>query len=301
VTDAHFVAEGPPEVAAFLEGRGFGVTLLPDDIELEAESQAWASLPRCDAIVAELVDINLARQKMLRQHADSLIVFDDLLDHVYCADIVVCGQELPAYGNQAMSAAGTRFLVGYEYFLLDPKLLQFRHGERDFPAVARKVLVAFGGGRYDVAYLKTARALAGCPGLSATFVLGPAASPWLREALRDQLPNAELLGSVENMGERLRDADLAIVSGGYLKLEAAVTGTPAMMIATQWHQVPLAEQFAGRTSMPYLGYQGFIEPADIRECIQRFRDPGLRKETGEHAAAIVDGCGMERVYDEIFG
>ena len=55
---------------------------------------------------------------------------------------------------------------------------------------------------------------------------------------------ATVLGGVDDMPDRLWNCDLAIVSAGYSKIEAAIMGTPALMMSVQWHQIPLAARFA---------------------------------------------------------
>jgi len=297
-----FLAEGPDTVADYLTNRGFEVTALLEDISPEDERAILSGHGKADVLICEMLDCTPALQSLLRQFTDKLVVFDDLLDHRYDADLVVCAQALPAYGNMEISAPGTKFLTGYEYFMFSPCWRDFHGKQRDHRASVASILVAFGGGCYDGAYIKTARAIATLPSNSeATFVLGYAADGALADEIKRELPSATVLGGVDNMAELLSGADLGILSAGYLKLEAAITRTPAVLVATQWHQIPLAEEFVKCCGAPYVGYMGFVTSESISRAITGLESSEARRELSSRAAGIIDADGFERVYEEIFG
>ncbi len=300
--DLRFFAEGPPEVHDYLRGRGFETVELPDGIGLDDERAILERFPRSRATIVEMLDCHPRRQHLLRERTDRLAIIDDLLDHRFDADLVICGQSLPHYGNIAISHPKTRFLTGYDYFIFDPAYRRYAGRSRPHRPKVESVLVAFGGGRYDAAYLKTALALAALdPRPTISVVLGYAPREDLGRELADLLPGAAILGGVSDMPDRLAAADLAIVSGGYLKLEAAATATPMVMIATQWHQMPLAEEFTRHTGAPYAGYMGFVTPATIGEALAALAPVAARAALAERMRAVVDGQGINRVYDAIFG
>ncbi|QGY40886.1 hypothetical protein GM415_12350 [Pseudodesulfovibrio cashew] len=299
-TDIHFLVEGPKEVPAFIESRGYPVTGLPDEVSLEDEGAALEALGRFDLVIMEMLECHHLRQRLLKRFADKVVVFDDLLDHTYECDLVICGQDLPSFGNISISSPATRFETGYDYFMFAPAYRRYIGKERALNSEVRTALVAFGGGRYDVAYLKAAHALARFPQVTPTFILGPAATR-LGEDLQAILPEAKILGRVDNMDEMLFNSDLAIVSAGYLKLESAITRTPAIMIATQWHQIPLAEEFHAKAGMASAGYMGFTTPDELASLITQLLPMGSRQQTVEAALKAVDGKGSDRVLDLLFG
>ncbi len=147
----------------------------------------------------------------------------------------------------------------------------------------------------------TTKAVAKMPSApKATFVLGFAAEEILGKELAEILPKAIILGGVDNMDELLWRTDLAIVSAGYLKMEAAITATPAILVASQWHQLPLAEEFVKRTGAPYAGYMGFMTSDDIAQAAIALESASARSDLAERTAKVVDGQGFERVYRAIF-
>ncbi len=294
-----FFAEGPREVCSYLEGQGFEVEMLPEDVEPEEEHARLSAHEPSDVVFAEMLDITPERQAVLRQHGDRLVVFDDLCDHVYDADLVVCGQDLPSHANTDLSHSRTRFLVGYEYFLCRPEFLPFADRPRRHSPNLERVLVTLGGGSYDVGYLKTAHALART-NLEATFVLGHADHGDLAERLRAILPGATVLGGVSDIEQRLWDCDLVIGSAGYTKLEAALTRTPCLMMSVQWHQIPLAQVFHARADTVDLGYMAYVEVDAIAGALSTMESADVRADHARRARRVVDGRGFERVHRAVF-
>jgi spore coat polysaccharide biosynthesis predicted glycosyltransferase SpsG len=296
-----FIAEGEQVLIDLLESRGFETVKLAPDINLTDEEKILSDLSRPDITVVEMLDYTFGKQMMLRNYTDKLVVFDDLLDHRYCADLVISGQELPHCGNRDISSPDTKFLMGYRYFPFHNAFKKYDPQQRDHPENIQRILVAFGGGHYEVAYLKAALALKDLElEAKVTFVLGPDAPIDLGKELSVILPNSKLVAGVENMAEELQNADLAIVSAGYLKLEAAVSGTPAIMVPTQWHQIPLAERFMARTGMPSAAYMSFLEIDSLRDMIKNLQPKSARVEQTKRCTKVIDTEGTDRILDAIF-
>ena len=273
---------------------------LREDISLEEEEQILVQSPRADLTIIEMLDCDYEIQELYRRYSKKLCVFDDLLDKSYCADLVICGQQLPYYGNIEVSHPDTRFLTGYEFFIADKEFEKYREKAKKLNQSVTSCLVTLGGGAYELAYVKIARALAKMSGIEKlTFVLGPQLESRAEFDVRRDLPAANVVGGVENMDEMLWEHDLAIVSAGYLKIEAALTSTPAMMIATQWHQIPLGQQFATATQMPFLGYMGFISSGMVESSISTLLDKSTRQCMVDSYRGVVDSRGAERVWRKL--
>jgi len=295
--DILFFVEGPNEVIKYLKHCGFQVIELSEDIALEDESDIFSKYSKPDSLIVEMEDCDYNRQQMLKEHAKKLVIFDDLLDHRYCADMVVCGQALPYYGNKEISSPDTQFLLGFKYFLCRPEFMTYTKKNRNFSSTINNVLISLGGGRYDVGYLKAAYALAKFKEtITSTFILGYAVQERLTKEIAKILPNAKIYGGVDDIEKMFWQTDLAIVSGGYNKLEAAITATPAIMISVKWHQIPLAEEFSKITGMPYVGYMSFATPEMIQNQIENLRSLGKRKDLSQRARTVIDGKGFDRVY-----
>ena len=297
--EAFFFAEGPAEVETYLREQGFEVHMLPENLDAEEEARLLAEHGRFEVCFAEMLDITPARQAVLRERAERLVIFDDLCDHAYDADLVVSGQDLPSHANRAISSPGTEFMVGYEYFLCRPEFLSYVGRERKHTSSMEQVLVTLGGGGYAVGYLKAALALAQLD-VRVTFILGYADHGDLANQLLAIVPHARVLGGVDDMPERMWDCDLVIGNAGYTKLEAALTQTPCLMMSVQWHQIPLAQVFSKRSGTPDLGYMSYVEPEALVNELRAMLPAEIRAERANEAARVVDGRGFERVHEAVF-
>ena len=297
--DAVFFAEGPPEVETYLLEQGFEVHMLPEGLNAAEEELLLAQHERFEVIFVEMLDITPQRQAILRTMTNRLVVFDDLCDHAYDADLVVAGQDLPSHANRTISAPGTEFLVGYDYFLCRPEFIPFVSRDRQHSTSLEHVLVTLGGGSYAVGYLKAALALAQLD-VRVTFILGYADHGDLANQLLDIVPHARIFGGVDDMPHHMWACDLVIGNAGYTKLEAAMTQTPCLMMSVQWHQIPLAQVFSERSGTPDLGYMSYVEPDDLARQLRAMEPQAAREEQAERAAEVVDGLGFERVYDAVF-
>lgn len=296
-----FLLEGPGEAASVLRGRGFDVVALPEDLAPSLEARILAREWEADVCIAEMLDLDLERQAALRRTAGRLVILDDLLDQRYDADLVVCGQDMARDADAVERTSRTRLLTGYRHFLLPERFLARRKAAESQPETVRRLLVAFGGGRYDLAWIKAARAIAGLEAeIDTTFVLGPAARSELGEEIRALVPTARILAEGDLPSEFSR-CDLAVTSAGYLKIEAAATGTPCLQIATQWHQIPLGERFAERVGAPYLGVMPYVGPRAIQEALRELAPRSRRVALARRGLELIDGRGADRVLPTLLG
>jgi spore coat polysaccharide biosynthesis predicted glycosyltransferase SpsG len=299
--DVIFFAEGPEDVHSYIRHRGFKVVKLPENITPEEEVKRLKEYSRPDIIIMEMLDCTYERQRALKKNTDTLVVFDDLLDHIYCADIVVCAQLLPSYGNSEISDNHTRFLTGFEYFLNRSEFNKYRLMEKNYKDKVTDIVVCLGGGGYAAGYIKTACALAMLQrNIRPVFISGYDNGSGLTQKIKSILPEAECHGAVADIDQYFWNADLAIVAGGYTKIETASTSTPSVLIAVQWHQIPLAEMFSRLTGMPYAGYMSFLYPSDIVSAVRMLDSVKTRESLGINAGKLIDGEGFSRVYREIF-
>lgn len=303
-----FLAEGPPEVIQYLEKRGFPTAALKEDLPLEEEEAQLRRYGHADVIFVEMLDVTPERQDLLNRYCDQLVIFDDLCDHIYDADLVVCGQALPSHANRDLSSARTRFLVGPEYFLCRPEFVPFSNRKRSFAKHPTRYLITLGGGAYDVGYLKIALALQKLrqeslksqqPPIQPTFVLGYGQTT-LRQRLLELLPEATVLHGVDDLEKHLWANDIAVISAGYTKFEAALTQTPFVMMSAQWHQIPLAQSFAAISGATDLGYMAYVDSEQIAHSLRALKDQGQRENQAKRARKAVDGRGFERVYQAAF-
>ena len=299
--DIVFFVEGPVAVTDYLKQQNLKAVAIPEDISVSDERDILANYKRADVIICEMLECCLNRQAVFKKFSSMVVIFDDLLDNRYNVDLVISAQALPAYGNIEISSPKTKFEIGYKYFMMSSDFLAHTTKTREHSNAIDSILIAFGGGSYDAAYLKSARAIFDQEkSFKTTFVLGYDHNQDLADEILRELPGAIIIGGVNNMAELMAQSDLAIVSAGYLKLEAAVTRTPTILIATQWHQIPLAMEYIKHTNVPFLGYKSFVTSDLISQGILNLKSKRSRERAADQASGITDGLGFERVYNLIF-
>ena len=96
-------------------------------------------------------------------------------------------------------------------------------------------------------------------------------------------------------------AKFAIAAGGYVKLELAAAGTPALLVSIVDHQAQLAEVFSRRSSSArYLGPIEDVSPEFVLGSLKELQaDQDLHQSMSRAGMNFVDGDGADRILDAI--
>jgi UDP-2,4-diacetamido-2,4,6-trideoxy-beta-L-altropyranose hydrolase len=230
-----------------------------------------------------------------------LLVVDDLTRAVFPRAVVV-NPSTDALGSDYDPTNQPVLLIGPEYALLRDEYAGVAARKRHREGPPAKVIVALGGG--VVAGELTQRVLAGIAQgfgtqteltLLAGFddgrmlVESGALAPFARAEVKSNLPS---------IVELLLEADVAVVSGGVTKYEAAATATAAVTVATVPHQESWASSYADLGASLYAGGASDLTAEKVAASCRRLLDGATRRATGERGAALVDGRGAQRVLDE---
>jgi spore coat polysaccharide biosynthesis predicted glycosyltransferase SpsG len=181
-------------------------------------------------------------------------------------------------------------LAGTRYALLRREILDAAGASRRTVGPAQTVLVSLGGGRWrerGVALLEAvAREL---PGLTVRATVPPELAPTGVESVDPGLLPAQLAA-----------ADVALLSGGVLKYEAAVCGLPALLVALVPHQVEVAAAFAETGAARMLGSLDVLDPGEAAWELAALAADALGRAAMTAAArAAVDGRGVWRVAESL--
>jgi spore coat polysaccharide biosynthesis predicted glycosyltransferase SpsG len=294
--DLRFLVEGEASATEEVRAAGFSCLALPPGIGSVDECELLERLPRPDLLVAEMPAFRLRHQRRLRARCETLVIFDDLLDQQYAADLLFCGQECTPSPVEVDLRDGCVLHDGYEHFVLGSGFHpRARDHEEAAPRIER-VLVTFGEGGHESALTKTARALRLFEReLDVMVALGREGGEGVRQEVACLLPRARLVEVLEEGGEAYRWCDVAITGGGHTRMEAAACGAPALTIATGWHQVGMSEHFAARGGALHLGTLPYVGPGRIVKGLRALDAPELRSSLAGRGPELVDGRGGERV------
>lgn len=193
-------------------------------------------------------------------------------------------------GSVSYPQAG-RTLAGPRFALLREAVRRAAGRGRDPVAPVRRIVVSLGGSDLGARARVLLETIAprGDDGLEVVATLPAGGLPaGVEAAPRSELP------------ELLAWADMAILSGGVLKYEAAACGLPALLVAVVEHQVEVARRFAATGAARYLGRLDRLSAFAVGTAVARLRrDADTRLRMRTVGRRLVDGRGVQRIADAV--
>ena len=286
-----------------LKGEGFAVHPLKDSYprvqDWKVTKHLLAQTPE-SWLILDGYSFDSAYQKEVKRRGHRLMVLDDMARLPYYYADIILNQNIHADEMSYFCASNTKILRGTEYVLLRQEFLKWKGWKREFPEVARKILVTLGGGDPDNVTLKVVRALKqiAIPDMEVSIVLGPA-NPHLSriQEERSSLPfPIHLLYSRENMAELMAWADLAVAAAGTTTWEMAFMGLPGILLVIADNQRGPAEKLQKEGVFPVLGLEPHWAEPELVQCVLSLMGGRkIRQEMSQKGRLLVDGLGTNRV------
>lgn len=293
------VVEGDEGVRAVRKEWGAEWVELPEGVATDKEVR-WLDRVRPDILIVDLLQIPTSARLLYREQSDLLAVFNDLARQYSEPDILICPQVLDSYPSPA---TGQRWLTGADYFVMDDSFR--RDGEpRSIRPHVETVLVVMGGclpPEVETWTLELVDRLRDQP-FRTQVVLGFDQAGAIERYRRVAGPKVTFIEGTHELGRLMWEADLAIAASGYVKLELAAMGTPAVLVSLIDHQDGLGRAFAERTGAArYLGSIATLAPeAVVTATLALSADIEARRTMSEAGRRAVDGRGAERIERELF-
>ncbi|GAD64251.1 UDP-2,4-diacetamido-2,4,6-trideoxy-beta-L-altropyranose hydrolase [Aquipseudomonas alcaligenes] len=328
--ECHFLCrDHPGHLVELVRGKGHVVHVLnceqdsPIDPEGPAHA-AWlgatqeqdvqACLPILQALQPDwlIVDhyaLDIRWEERLRPFCRRLMVIDDLADRVHACDLLLDQNLGRLPGDYArLTPSHCRTLIGPTYALLRPDFSQLREyslQRRKTPAL-RHLLITMGGvDQYNASgrvldALKQVRLPADC---KISVIMGLQA-PWVElvRTMALQMPwPTDVLVNVDDMAQRMAEADLAIGAAGSTSWERCCLGLPTFQLVSAQNQQEAARALEEVGAVRKLSLED-----DLSSTLPRLFDAlgkhleGLRNLT-QQAAAVTDGSGCRLLMCELLG
>jgi spore coat polysaccharide biosynthesis predicted glycosyltransferase SpsG len=239
-------------------------------------------------------------QVEIKRSGAKLLVLDDFgaLDR-YVADIVVNQDPIADERLYACRNAETRLLLGTDYTFLRREFRQHPRPERKVPALARRLLLTFGGSDPDQL---TEMALAelesvAIDALEVVVLIGPSNLRGAQlEATGQCRSRIRLLRNPPDIPEWMAWCDLAVTAAGSTIWELAYCRVPCIAVLVNEDQSPAIDILQQRGACQSLGIGRRLLPGQLAGAISSLcGDPQRRTVLGTNLAAMVDGRGAERV------
>ncbi|MCD9023663.1 UDP-2,4-diacetamido-2,4,6-trideoxy-beta-L-altropyranose hydrolase [Cohnella silvisoli] len=295
---------------SFIRSRGYGVYPIPPaesnwetDAEFTLAYVTQEKLP-IDWLIIDHYGLEAKYESVLRPHAKRVLVIDDLADRSHRCDLLL-DQNPYRDGNkryEGLVEESCTMLLGPKYALLRPEFAR----EREYiwrSGDIRSILVSFGGADMTGETMKTLQALEPLltDKVKVKVLMGKINSQ--AERIREmclRLNQVECFDHVDDVATLMREADLAIGSGGTTTWERCCLGLPAIVIMTADNQVELSENASELGVISLLGRAEQVQAAHIRDRVL-----GLMHSTAEmtnmsvKGTRLVDGLGVDRTVKEL--
>tara|TARA_R110000868_G_scaffold7354_4_gene40009 strand:- start:22762 stop:23844 length:1083 start_codon:yes stop_codon:yes gene_type:complete len=300
------------DMIAPAEAAGWDIRLLDPGLTDAADAAATGEAvqrAQVDLVVTDLCSrsfidspkrLSVYHEMLCSRIGPPVLSIEDCRMESFASDVAVipyeCGD--PCIADRA--APGCRVFAGPEFYIGDTRL-SFWRAKRVIRAAATKILVVVGGSDPLGVAVDVARALSAVPdsGLEVRVIAGHGLDPERRVELRtlcDIHPMLEMIDFVQDIGEHLVWADLAVLGEGLVRFEAAITGTPSITISQFEHHSDVLERFFSLGTTTYLGPAHALTPDSIIAGIRKLAlAPDQRRSQSETGMKIYDGMGCERI------
>jgi len=299
----------------FIEVSGFKLFCLKSGgISLNFEIDAKETLNilsqnklDCDWLIVDHYALGSEWESKLKSVVKHIMVIDDLANRAHDCDILL---DQNYYINAAMRYDGlvptqAMKLLGPEFAMLRSEFAHTKVSLRTRLNKITRLLIFFGGSDLANETAKTLEALEHInkKDLFVDVVLG------VQNKNKDKIikslkwaKNYKCHLQTDKMAELMNNADLAITAGGSSTWERMCLGLPAIVISVADNQTQIAKDLFMEGFQYYLGESASVKASDIaKELERRLANPFATFMLGKKGMSLVDGQGVNRVANKIYG
>jgi UDP-2,4-diacetamido-2,4,6-trideoxy-beta-L-altropyranose hydrolase len=232
-----------------------------------------------------------------------LITFEDLSSDVFPADIVI----IPYVGGELLKfqkKVGPQYLLGTKFFPVREEFLNVT--KKQSPQNVKNILITMGGSDPNQITTKVVKTLAKLKyNAHLKIVLGSfsqISDEQIQALLNNYTGSFQVIRDVQNMAELMNKSQLAITNSGLTKYEMASMGLPAIVISNNDKHADLMDDFANYGTLVHLGANEEVTEETILGAVTKLiKDEINRGKMSNAGKQLVDGKGMERIFDSIPG
>lgn len=305
--------EGQDSIYNLLESRGIHFELIPagtEPVNDAVETAVIAKQKEAAFILTDIctADIIAAPNPMLEYHillraegvAPVCAIGDSRL-FKYGADVAV----IPYPKMEGSPEMSQNTLFGLDYFIAGPAFIGRDFSTREIASKGTKVLAVVGGSDpFGVTpVIAEGLMLFDAGDVEARIILGAAMADSLKQEVHEICAGSqhiELLDFTDDMCEQFLWCDVAIVGEGNVKFEAAMTGTPAVLITQFEHDSPPIRHFNNLGCAKYIGAAQEQDSKRIFEYLSALlADREQRQNLADKGRVAVDNKGASRIFEKI--
>ena len=284
--EIYFIMKDFPEAITIVREKGFTVRVLQDDMVRILEQEGT------NVLITDLLEIpDDYSDELRKRNIKSVCV--DILGNCKLESDLLFNRTIIEKRFEKYTQNVTRKYLGPKYITLRPEFAGMDVVLRQIHENVTSILLCFGGGdEFNV----TGRVLRILDQLDVkvTAVLGPGFKGEINVTGMKNPPT--IVRNAYNMKELLLQADVAITAGGSIQYELAITGTPALIIPLNDHQIENADGFVRRGSVMRTDVHSAVRDEEILQAVRKLlEDYSLRKHMSKAGKKITDGKGVQRM------
>lgn len=306
--------QGKEKIIQVLTDHNWKVYFLPQATDLESDAVQTAKIAEhsnaglvvtdlCHRYCIETPDSLVTYHRNLKKLVNAFVLsIEDCRMSGFSSNAAIIWNSNNTSVVKAGALDDCRILAGTRYFICDPKFSSFDPKQLQIRETANRILVCIGGSDPNKITLKVLKAIKkiGNPAIKARVITGSGMSVILTENI-DQLAgsadNIEIIRQTNSMIDLLTWADIAVVGEGLLKYEAAITGTPSLMIPQFDHNsTPIVEFLKIGCSQCINTIRGTDIAAVLSGLLTNYE---TRRTMSANGLRAVDGKGMQRIYSSV--
>ncbi|SDH58517.1 UDP-2,4-diacetamido-2,4,6-trideoxy-beta-L-altropyranose hydrolase [Pseudobutyrivibrio sp. 49] len=312
-------------VVSLINDRGFSTAVLKSDFrDMESELESWPDGLQPEIIILDSYFVTEGYFKNLKEKypAGALTYIDDVATFPYPVDILVDYNAYGPYVDYEGLYAGAD--IKLPRLILGPTVTPLRGmfkgiPRKTQPEQVRDILVSTGGSDELHLAIKLLQTIANRDNEERVyhFLIGTMNKD--REeihSMADGLENVVLHENVTDMKSLIQSCDIAISAAGSTMYEICACGVPMLTYSIADNQIPGAEAFEKQGLALNVGDLRVPESIDANEVISgelyadaQLRiieaaekladDYNLRCKIGTRMQELIDGCGAERLVEEL--
>lgn len=297
---------------SLMEKKGHPVCLL--SASSSGESLDWqedaAGTVRCidnnggraDWVIVDQYELDVRWESLLREHAERILVIDDLANRVHDCDLLLDQNLVPMMRSRYVGKvpAGCNVLLGPRYAVLQPMYAELHNRIPPREGLVRRMFIFFGGvdsnnftGLTLAAFLRLPQPESGID----IDVVVTDDNPHT-ETIRRQIVghrNIQLHSGLQTLALLMAKADLAVGACGATSWERLCLGLPTLVVTLAENQRPVAAELEAHGLIRWLGHYGGVDESTIAKALSGLMQQGLDEEWSLRCLSAVDGNGVNRV------
>ncbi|MEW6407116.1 MAG: bifunctional UDP-2,4-diacetamido-2,4,6-trideoxy-beta-L-altropyranose hydrolase/GNAT family N-acetyltransferase [Patescibacteria group bacterium] len=295
-----FLIKNYKEAKFILDKNSMDYLCLPKIISMEKEVE-FINQSAKDAntriLAIDLKKIPALYIQALKNKGFFLICFSDFEKiRKSAADLIIAGESY--YKNKEEG-----IVRGLDYIITGRTSIRYNKRKKIINKVKR-ILLSFGGGDNGGVFIKVLRALEKSRHrLEFNLIVGATFKrhSLLKKIINKTKLNLNIIENTNSMAKYLYNTDVAFISGGATKYEAACIGTPSFIIAQDNRQFKYSRRFSELTKAAIcLGRHNKLKVRNIHKQVDPlFCNKQLLRKMSDAGKLSVDGLGARRIVDRI--